>query len=59
METFPLSISDLAVSTARRGEPPLFRNASLKLAAGEFVSIMGENGVGKTTLLETILNYRT
>ena len=33
------------------GESPVFRNVSLSLAPGEFVAIVGESGVGKSTLL--------
>ena len=33
------------------GDSPVFRNVSLSLAPGEFVAIVGESGVGKSTLL--------
>ncbi|MBC7918549.1 MAG: ABC transporter ATP-binding protein [Rhodoferax sp.] len=35
----------------RYGDTPVFSNVSLELAAGEFVAIVGESGVGKSTLL--------
>lgn len=34
--------------------PPLFANVSLQLAAGQCIAIMGESGVGKSTLLNCI-----
>ena len=35
----------------RYGDTPVFSNVSLEVAAGEFVAIVGESGVGKSTLL--------
>jgi len=35
----------------RYGEVPVFSNVSLRVAPGEFVAIVGESGVGKSSLL--------
>ncbi len=41
------------------GSTTIIENVNVVLAAGEAVSIIGRNGVGKTTLLETIVGRAT
>jgi len=36
------------------GEVPVFRDVTLQVARGEFVAIVGESGVGKSTLLNCL-----
>lgn len=36
-------------------EQPLFRNVSFKLTRGETVALIGPNGIGKSTLLKTLV----
>jgi branched-chain amino acid transport system ATP-binding protein len=47
-----LSVADVHVAY---GGTPVLTGPSLTVAAGEIVSIIGRNGVGKTTLLKTII----
>ncbi len=45
--------------SAGYGETVVLENLSLSLAPGESVSIIGRNGVGKTTLLATAMGHTT
>ena len=47
-----LKIENLSVSY---GETLILRDVSLEVRAGEMVCLMGRNGVGKTTLLKSIM----
>jgi len=45
---FEVTLSSLSL---RRGERVLFENLSLSLKAGDLLYVLGENGIGKTSLL--------
>ncbi len=41
------------------GEEPLFKNLNLMIAAGDRVAVIGANGIGKSTLLKTLVGELT
>ena len=47
----------LASVSAGYGETVALENVDLEILAGEAVSIIGRNGVGKSTLLMTIMGH--
>ncbi len=49
-----LSATDLH---ARYGRIPILNGINLEVAAGEFVGVLGHNGMGKTTLLKTLMGF--
>ena len=49
-----LSVTDLH---ARYGRIPILNGIRLEVAAGEFVGVLGHNGMGKTTLLKALMGY--
>jgi len=53
------SALELRHVSAGYGETVVLENVSLALASGESISVIGRNGVGKTTLLATIMGHTT
>jgi branched-chain amino acid transport system ATP-binding protein len=49
-----LSVSDLH---AQYGRIPILNGVRLDVAAGELVGVLGHNGMGKTTLLKTLMGF--
>jgi branched-chain amino acid transport system ATP-binding protein len=49
-----LEVEDLS---AGYGRIPILTNVTFSVAAGEFVGVLGHNGMGKTTLLRTLMGY--
>jgi len=39
------------------GQDEILRNASLRIEPGEFVTMMGSSGIGKTTFLRLVMSY--
>ena len=58
-----MAAADIALEltgvSAGYGETIVLENVGLRLARGETLSIIGRNGVGKTTLLATIMGHTT
>jgi len=53
------SAVELRGVSAGYGETVVLENVDLALAPGECISVIGRNGVGKTTLLSTIMGHTT
>jgi branched-chain amino acid transport system ATP-binding protein len=50
-----MAMLELADVTAGYGTTPVLRDVSLTVEPGEIVGVVGKNGVGKTTLLKTVI----
>jgi branched-chain amino acid transport system ATP-binding protein len=53
------SAIELRNVSAGYGETVVLENINLAVAAGESISVIGRNGVGKTTLLATVMGHTT
>src|ERR1700729_4174647 len=49
-----LEVSELAASY---GRIPILGGVSFSVARGEFIGVLGHNGMGKTTLLRALMGY--
>src|SRR5688572_7935320 len=53
------SVIELNNVSAGYGETVVLEDLNLKVAPGESISVIGRNGVGKTTLLATVMGHTT
>ena len=51
------TLVDVRLVTKRFGATMVLKNISLEIAAGEFLTLLGESGSGKTTLLRLIAGF--
>ena len=54
-----MPLLDVRSLSKRYGTEPVFSNVDLQVARGEFIAILGESGVGKSTLLNCIAGLDT
>nr|WP_083836412.1 ATP-binding cassette domain-containing protein [Nitritalea halalkaliphila] len=50
-----LSSQDLSIGYAKSQAPPLAEGINLQLKKGQLTCLLGANGVGKSTLIQTLL----
>jgi zinc/manganese transport system ATP-binding protein len=55
----PVRAIDIRDAQVRLGGRPIWSHVSLRVDPGEFVAVLGPNGVGKSTLLQVILGLLT